>query len=453
MKKSLTADFFQNTECVGFLGLGKSNLAVLSLLPKDKRVVIRSEKPICKGDIPRGIKPVRILSGKDAFDAPYEDILFLSPSVRRERPELSQILKSGVIPCSDFELFLSLNKKDIFAVTGSDGKSTTVTLAAALLSNEKSKVTPIGNVGVPFVKALSGSDKRPAVMELSSFTLRYAVPKSRRAAVTNITPNHLNWHKDFKEYKGTKLSLLKNAEEAVISADDAILFEYAKGKELFAVTSFEKSLEELKNSIKAEIFYTVENGYIKRNEKKLFHISILNRKEPHNIKNLLSALALTDGFVTTEWTKKVASEFSGLPHRLEEIAVHNGVKYINSSIDTSPARCEASLKSLDKNVIIILGGKSKGIRYESLREPLKNHAKLAVITGENRGEIYEDIRGSTDCAVIDGFDEAVLYSLSVAKSGDTVILSPASTSYDTFKSFEERGDKFKEIILKCTKNN
>ncbi len=453
MSNPAVADFLKNTKRVGFLGLGKSNLAILSLLPKETKIILRSETPISREAIPRGIRPEKILEGSRAFENPEEDILFLSPSVRREREELSKIWKAGVLPSSDFELFIKLNSKPVFSVTGSDGKSTTATLAASLLSEGRSRVTPIGNVGTPFVKFLQGKCGKYAVTEVSSFSLRYAAPKSKRAVITNITPNHLNWHKDYEEYIEAKLSLLDSAEEIVISADDRLLLEYSRGKKIFAVTSFEKSYKEIKQDINASVFYTVESGFIKRNGEELFPVSLLKRRESHNIKNLLSALALTDGYVSFNQAKKVASEFGGLPHRLEEIAVHRGIKFINSSIDTSPARCSESLSSLNNNVIVILGGKSKGCDYEMLRKPLSKHARLAVITGENREEIKKDIRGSTECVIVEDFEDAVLYAASVAENGDCVLLSPASTSYDCFRSFEERGNRFKEIILDYIKRH
>ena len=447
MTTTAFADFFKNTECVGFLGLGKSNLAILSLLPKGIKVILRSEAPIRRENLPRGIKPKRILEGCLAFENPEEKILFLSPSVRRERKELSNIWSAGVAAFSDFELFLKLNEKPLFSVSGSDGKSTTATLAASLLSTSRSKVSPIGNIGTPFVKSLQGRCGKYAVAEISSFSLKYAVPKSQRAIVTNITPNHLNWHTSYEEYVEAKLSLLDYADETAISLDDGILLEYGKNKSVFAATSAEKSYKEIRKQINASVFYTSESGFIKRNGEELFPVSMLKRRESHNIKNLLSALALTDGYASLEWQKKVAFEFGGLPHRLEEVAMHGGIRYINSSIDTSPARCAESLSSFNRNVIVILGGKGKGCDYKALNKPLSKHARLAVITGENRKEIYEDVRGSTETVVAEDFEDAVLYAASVAKEGDTVLLSPASTSYDSFSSFEERGNKFKEIIF------
>ena len=181
-------------------------------------------------------------------------------------------------------------------------------------------------------------------------------------------------------------------------------------------------------------------------------VSKIKRREGHNIKNLLTAAAIADGYTTRERIVKVASEFCGLEHRCEEIGIKDDVRYINSSIDTTPNRTFETLRSFDTNVIIILGGKSKGCDYSILREPLNKHAKLAILTGDCRNELSASLKGACDTCIIDDFEEAVIYATVVAEPGDTVLLSPAATSYDAFENFENRGNKFKEIIDKIHKN-
>ena len=256
----------------------------------------------------------------------------------------------------------------------------------------------------------------------------------------------VNGIKDFEEYKNTKLSLLDSTEEAVISADDDILAEYSAKKEVFAVTSLSHSLDELKKHFKAELYFTADDKYLYKCTEPLMRISQIKRREPHNLKNLMTAAALADGYVTREHLIRVAEDFQGLAHRCEEILSDDGVKYIDSSIDTTPHRTAQTLNSLGGNVIIILGGRTKGCDFSILRAPLSKKAKLAVVTGECREEIVSAIKGACDIAVIDGFEDAVLYGASVAKSGDALLLSPAATSYDAFSSFEERGEKFKELV-------
>ena len=441
-----TFHYFDDVKRIGLFGLGRSNLSVMKLLPKNIPIILRSENPIKKESLPRGIKPLCIYEGENAFRDLNEDLIFFSPSVRRERGELDAARRSGVKFSSDLEFFLAENKSKLIGISGSDGKSTTATLTALLLEEKLGQTLPIGNIGKPFCEALL-KKKEILAAEISSFSLRYATPFTERAAITNITANHLNWHKDFDEYKNTKLSLLKNTKNAVISADDGLLCEFAKSNSVYAVTSITKSADELKGAFNAELCYTLENGYICRNEKSLFPVSSVAKKEKHNLKNLLCAMALTDGLVSLEYAEGVAKSFRGLEHRCQTVSSENGVLTIDSSIDTTPARSAQTISSLGEDLIVILGGRGKSSDYKELYEPLQKHAKLAVITGENRNEIAKDIIGATEKIICESFEDAVIYALSVAESGDTVLLSPASTSYDGFENFEKRGEKFKEIVL------
>lgn len=443
MSSAKEIGLFNGVHSVGFFGLGKSNLAVSELLPRDTKITLRTEGRINRSTLPKRLRGARIFAGNAAFDSIDEDILFLSPSVRRDRPELKKARSRGVILSSDLELFLSEFRGIGFAVTGSDGKSTTATMAALLLSEKFEGISAVGNIGIPFCRAIGDP---AAALELSSFNLSYSVPRARRAAVTNVTPNHLNWHKDFEEYKNTKLSLLDSSDEVVISADDDIIAEYSRGKSIFATTSLTHSFNDLKGRFNAEIYFTADDRYLYRCGEPLIRISQIKRREPHNLKNLMTAAALADGYVTRDHLIRVAENFQGLAHRCEEIPSSDGVKYINSSIDTTPHRTAQTLNSLSEGIIIILGGRTKGCDFAPLREPLSRKVRLAVVTGECREEIVSAIKGCCDIAVIDGFEDAVLYGASVAKRGDVLLLSPAATSYDEFSSFEERGEKFKEII-------
>ncbi len=444
--------FVENYGCIGFFGIGKSNIALIKRLPKGIKIILRSELPVSRNSLPRGLNIVGIFEGCKAFSDFSEDILFLSPSVRRERSEFDAARARNIKFMSDLDIFLKENNSEILAVSGSDGKSTTTTLAKELIS-AKGGARLLGNIGVPFSSVCGESKKSFSVLELSSFQLRYNKVPSKRAVITNITPNHLNWHRDFKEYAKTKLSLLESAEEKIIFADDPYLSEYGRGKKLFALTSTAATYNELKAQFDSKLYITKEKGAIAKNGVPIISINEILRKEEHNIKNLMSAIALTYGFSSDARILQTAKTFKGLSHRCEITAEHAGVKFINSSIDTSASRTAATLNSFDKNVVIILGGKAKGTGYKELFTPISDHVKLAVITGENRNEILSDIKGAADTVLIDDFEEAVLYGASVAKSGDILLLSPASTSYDKFTSFEQRGNIFKNIVLSFIKNH
>ena len=419
---------------VGFLGLGKSNLSLLSCLPLDNcAVTLRSEKKLNRADIPSHIKIEKILEGESAFCDLDEQILICSPSVRRERCKSQR----EVIFTSDFEIFLEQNTKPLFAVSGSDGKSTTATLAHMLLDSS----LLVGNIGVPMTESL-GKKCGYYVAELSSFMLQYASFSAKRACITNITPNHLDWHKSFEEYRDTKLSLLKSAEECIINADDKIC---GMHKGAFGLVSDRQSFTELKKR-NTEIIITRGDSGIERNGELILPYSRIARKEAHNIKNLMMAVALTDGYTDNVRINEVAGSFSGLPHRCEVFLKKEGVEYINSSIDSSPARTVQTLESLGKRVVLLLGGRSKGVGYEALTESVRKYAERVLVFGENREEIYEALKNAASCEIYADLASATVRAIELESVCEAILLSPASTSYDAFSSFEERGNCFKKIV-------
>ena len=426
---------------VGFFGLGLSSTALLECLPlKNCRVTIRSDSDISWSAIPCGARIERIYAGNSAYSDINEDIIIFSPSVRRDRPELIKARERGTIFTSDAELFFERVSKPVYAVTGSDGKSTTATLTSLLLTAGGIDNALIGNIGRPMLPSLNKYEAY--VTELSSFMLSYARSKATRGCITNITPNHLDWHKSFEEYKKTKISLAKTCEELIIT--DGL----TEIKGAYGIVSDEKSFDLLKDEYKAEIYITLKNGYINRNGQKIIKISDIGRREKHNIKNAMMAIAMTDGKVRTEKIKEVLGNFGGLQHRCELVMRTERAEYYNSSIDSTPKRTAMTLESLGKPCVLILGGRSKGLDFGELIPSIQDFAKRVIITGENSKEIYNAIQNYCDCEIINSFEEAVTVGAKFAEEIGTLLLSPASTSYDLFHSYAERGDRFKAILLK-----
>ena len=426
---------------VGFYGLGMSNASLLGSLPLENcRVTLRSDKVIESADIPQTRKVDKIFCGEDACREISEDIIFFSPSVRRDRSELAEAKERGVVFSSDAELFFEENRTPTLAVTGSDGKSTTAKLIHLLLTKGGYKAKLIGNFGEPMWENL-GNVCDFFVCELSSFMLKYLSPKLQAACITNITPNHLDWHKSYEEYEETKKSITKKAERVIISDDNLDI------KGAFGIISISKGLKELTQKYSAEIYLTVEGGYILKNGERLIKISSIKRQEKYNLKNLMMAVAMTDGLVDFESISEVARNFEGLRHRCEIVLRKNGVEYIDSSIDSTPARTIQTLTSLNKSVVIILGGRGKGLDYRELTPALEKYAKKVIIYGENSYEIYSAIKGCSDIELTDSFYEAVRQGKKCAERIGTLLLSPASTSYDKFKNYAERGNTFRQILL------
>ncbi len=427
---------------VGFFGIGSSNVALMRCLPLEKcRITLRSDSRIDRSALPRGLLIDRIFEGEAAYENIDEDVIFFSPSVRREREELKHASKRGVVFSSDCELFFEENRHPVFAVSGSDGKSTTAALTHLLLRAGKNSSELMGNIGEPMINGLNGGADM-YVCELSSFMLSYCQPRVKRACITNITPNHLDWHADFEEYRKSKLSLIKNAEKYIISEENANI------GGAYGIISDSTAFKELRRKYKAEVYMTLEGGYILRNGERLLAISDVKRREPHNIKNLMMAIAMTDGYAGKEEILKAAQSFGGLSHRCETVLRRGGIDFIDSSIDSTPARTAETLRSLDRQVVIILGGRGKGLDYATLVPTLKKYAKFALIVGENAEEIYETIGNTLPVEVFSDFEAAVRRGATLAREVGTLLLSPASTSYDRFKNYARRGEKFKEILLK-----
>ena len=429
---------WQKHKRIGFLGLGASNRALLMLDRfSDCEITLRSRQMPDLSGLPRGLKIRRISVGDSWLDKIDEDMLIASPSVRRDRQELTNAVARGCVICSDAEIFFAENGLPTYGVTGSDGKSTTASLIGLILNKSGVSCPVIGNIGQPMTPMLGRGDC--FTVELSSFMLEYFAPRLDVGCITNITPNHLDWHASFEEYRAAKLRILKNAGRTVLpsSIGDAD-----------AVIGYGEELAQLKKRRRAQVYYTSDREAIYRNGEQLLSLSDVARREEYNVKNLMMAMAVTDGLADIEAVRQVARNFHGLEHRCELFLSRDGVDYYNSSIDSTPERTAATLRSLCREAVIILGGRSKGLDYRILREVLKKYAAKVVITGENKNEIYGAI-GMPDALLIDDFMEAVRVANETARCVGTLILSPASTSYDRFKNFEERGRFFKEIIVNC----
>lgn len=436
---------------VSFIGFGRSNKALFSYLKKrypHLSFIIRSDTEI--KDEPEGAE---LRLGRDSLSGLCEDLIFLSPTVRRDRRELSIAKVRGSIISQDAEFFFENTKADCYAISGSDGKSTTATLSALLLKARYGTARAIGNIGIPLTDCLDGNSDAAYAVELSSFQLTEFFPKSKRAALINITPNHLDWHRDFDEYVSSKLNLMKNAGEKVFSFDSDLTRKIAENDRAFALFSASYTLQEMKNTITAELYFNISDGFICQNGLRLIPTEDVLKNEIHNLKNLMAALALTYGAWDKESAIEAARTFGGLPHRCELILKCHGLKVYNSSIDSSPERTKSTLASFHEPHVILLGGRSKGLDYSILAKALGKNTRCAVITGENRHEILNAIKGTgLPIYIKSDFEDAVKFALSLSYSIGALLFSPASTSFDSFRNFEERAEVFKEIIFKNIKD-
>jgi UDP-N-acetylmuramoylalanine--D-glutamate ligase len=383
------------------------------------------------------------------------DVIFRTPGMYFNHPALLEARKAGIIVTSELEVFFKENRARTFAVTGSDGKTTTTNLIAKILENSKKKVHLGGNLGkalLPMIDEISDNDM--IAVELSSFQLMSMRNAFDTSVITNITPNHLDVHKTMAEYIECKKNIFLHQDafsRTVLSADNEIVNAFSdqiRGK----LIKF--SIKIMPSPFGA---YLREDGVLCYNNNgeiiEYLHKDEIKIRGMHNVENYLAAIAATFDFVKPEAVIDVARTFGGVPHRIEFVREIDGVKYYNDSIATSPTRVIAGLRAFDKKVIIIAGGYDKNIPYEPLGEPVNNYVKCLVTLGATAEKIENAVKNhpsydEENIKIIraKNLDEAVEIASKNAESGDIISLSPASASFDLYRNFEERGEHFKSIV-------
>ncbi|MBE6536547.1 MAG: hypothetical protein E7673_01200 [Ruminococcaceae bacterium] len=344
---------------VGIFGVGTSNVGAINYLLKKNptlRLTVRSDTT---PDLSGLTNADRIFAGKDAFSNIGEEILLLSPSVRRDRKEIQAAASNGVLLSSDAELYFALTDKAPISVTGSDGKSTTTHLIAKAYSKSGINAVPCGNYGKSLCSTLG--DNALQVAELSSFQLNFMKPHSKAAIITNITPNHLNWHTSFDEYVEAKMNVTDNAEKLIYDADSTVTVNALMNREAFAKTSLFLSYPKLRAIGGSENFITYENGIIYVNGSPYIDVSKAKRQEHYNVRNFMLTAASCIDACQEKCIEDALVNFTGLPHRAEVFFEDRGIKYIDSSIDSSPERTIKTLSALSDNTVAIIGGMGKGL--------------------------------------------------------------------------------------------
>ncbi|MEG1983721.1 MAG: UDP-N-acetylmuramoyl-L-alanine--D-glutamate ligase [Oscillospiraceae bacterium] len=382
------------------------------------------------------------------------DIVFRSPGIDYTMPKIQAAVKAGVNVTSEIETFFELCSSKIIGVTGSDGKTTTTTLIAKMLEAAGYKVHLGGNIGIPLLPIIDEVCPTDiAVVELSSFQLISMRKSPDIAVVTNLAPNHLDHHKDMREYIDAKRNILlyQNKDSvAILNAENDITRAMAadvKGElRLFSGCSAVKNgayMDTHKNLV------MVKNGA----ESVVLNLNDILLPGEHNKENVTTAAATVMSLVSDDIIKKVALEFAGVEHRIELAREKGGVRWYNDSIGTSPTRTIAGLRSFDKKLILIAGGYDKKISYEPLAPEIIRNVKCLLLCGAT-GEI---IRSEVEkCSGFDNaeiaiemkadLEECVKRANELAKSGDVVLMSPASASFDFYNNFEERGNHFKKLV-------
>ena len=382
------------------------------------------------------------------------DIVFRTPGMYFNNEKLANARENGVAITSEMEMFFKVCPCKIYAVTGSDGKTTTTTLISEFLSKSGKTVHKGGNIGkalLPIVEDIKSDDV--AVVELSSFQLISMRKSPDVAVITNITPNHLDVHGTMEEYIDCKKNIFAHQDgftRTIFNADDEI----SKGfyDEVRGDLALFSRYHEVQNGA-----FLRSDGVLCYNDRgnitEIMHKDIIRLPGMHNVENYLTAISAVWGEVSIDVIKDVAQNFGGVEHRIEFVREINGVKWYNDSIATSPTRVMAGLNAFTQKLIIIMGGYDKKIPFEPLALPLNNSAKALILMGataEKIEKVVRDYQGfdENNLAIYhaDSMEQAVQIASQIANSGDIVTLSPACASFDKYPNFEKRGEHFKGLV-------
>lgn len=445
---------------VAVIGYGISNRPLVERLIKENvSLSVRDKREDLGADGERLNRlGVRLFLGSEYLSELTEDVIFRTPGLRPDSPEISAAVANGSELTSEMEAFFKVCPCRIFAVTGSDGKTTTTTLISELLKESGVRIHVGGNIGTPLLtKADEILPDDIAVLELSSFQLMTMRVSPQRAVITNLAPNHLDMHRDMREYVDAKRNIYLHQDTdsvLILNEDNEITASFmpeARGK----LMTFSRKTA-VRNGYYSEegIVYRSENGKAEQ----ILSESEIRIPGKHNVENFLAAFCAVDGYVSKECMRKVARDFPGVQHRIEFVRELDGVSYYNDSIASSPSRTIAGLRSFSKKVILIAGGKDKGVPFDTLAEEICTHVKKLVLTGWTAEKIRDAMTacksydGSPEICIVEDFTDAIKKAREFAQNGDIVLLSPACTSFDKFKNFEERGNLFKKTVKELETN-
>lgn len=442
---------------VAVIGIGVSNTPLLRLLLREGIAVTacdrsdRAKLGALAEELEAAGAVLRL--GDGYLQGLDQDVIFRTPGLRPDVPELEAARARGSVITSEMEVFFQVCPCPIIAVTGSDGKTTTTTIIAELLRAAGHTVHVGGNIGHPLL-AEAGSIRPTdwAVLELSSFQLMTMTRSPHIAVLTNLAPNHLDVHKSMEEYVWAKENIFRHQQPGditVFNLDNAITRElsaHAPGCALY----FSRR-EEPENGVflRGDAVISRRDGH----ERQIMTTEDIRLPGVHNVENYMAAIAAVDGLVPDDVIRTFARTFNGVEHRIELVRTWRGVRFYNDSIASSPSRTIAGLRSFKEKVILIAGGYDKHIPFDVLGPEVVEHVKLLILCGATADKIRAAVEqapgyrpGHPEILDVTPFQRAVETARDRAVPGDVVTLSPACAAFDQFKNFMERGKTFKSIV-------
>ena len=442
---------------VAVIGVGVSNTPLLELLLAEGIRVTACDKRSREqmGEQAEHLEQLgcELHLGADYLKDLDADVIFRTPGLRPDVPEIAACVDRGAVLTSEMEVFFEVCPCTVIAVTGSDGKTTTTTIIAELLKAAGKRVWVGGNIGHPLLCEADGMLATDyAVLELSSFQLMTMKHSPHIAVVTNLAPNHLDVHRDMAEYVAAKENIFchqSGEDVAVFNADNDITAEQSRRAPGRA------RLFSRQDEVADGVFLRGEDIVCRSGGHERVVMTTGDIKIPgvHNVENYMAAIAAVDGLVPDEVIRRFAREFGGVEHRIELVRTYRGVRYYNDSIASSPSRTIAGLRSFREKVILIAGGYDKHIPFDVLGPEIVEHVKLLVLCGATADKIRAAVEnapgyepGKPEIRDVTPFTAAVEAARDRAQPGDVVTLSPACAAFDQFKNFAERGKFFKSIV-------
>ena len=439
---------------VAVIGIGVSNTPLIRLLLEagfpvtacDRRQRGQFDRETLEALEKEGC---RLVLGPDYLDHLDQDIIFRTPGLHPRYLEKAR--ERGSCITSEMEVFFEVCPCPILGVTGSDGKTTTTTIIARLLEATGRKVYVGGNIGRPLLaQADAMAADGIAVLELSSFQLMTMERSPQIAVLTNLAPNHLDVHTDMAEYVGAKERIFRfqSSMDKLVCNWDNQLTRSLSQKATSKVFYFTR-----KDAVDRGAFLW-EDAIWMRNDgglRMVLPLADIRLPGAHNVENYMAAITAVDGLVEDETIRSFARTFGGVEHRIEFVRELRGVRWYNDAIASSPSRTAACLRAFDQKIILLAGGKDKGVPYTDLGPLINDHVKALILCGATAKVIRESVERAENYSGLPIVEEpdwaqAVRRASVMAREGDVVVMSPASTSFDMFPNFMEKGKFFKEQV-------
>ena len=377
------------------------------------------------------------------------DMVIISPGVPTDRPIVKKMHEKKIPVIGEIELAYQLGKGEVLAITGTNGKTTTTALLGEIMKNDRESVFVVGNIGNPYTTVVDDTREDSVIVaEMSSFQLESTDAfRPRVSAILNLTPDHLNRHHTMEAYIQAKMNIAKNQTQndvCVLNYEDEVLRKF--GEKIEAQVLYFSSRRKLEKGI-----YLEDGNIIYKNPEECLVCNVKELKllGMHNFENVMAAVAMAAAYgVPMEKIRESVRTFAGVEHRIEFVAEKNGVAYYNDSKGTNPDAAIRGIQAMNRPTVLIGGGYDKNSDYKEWLMSFDGKVKELVLIGQTKEKIAEEARecGLHNITLADTFEEAMDVCIRAAKPGDAVLLSPACASWGMFKNYEERGDKFKEIV-------